>query len=223
MLLTLLALAHADDIVVDELDIDVDIVVADEAPVARATPCDRDHDDDHPHGVATSHRAPALTAQYGMLFLPEAPAHHLAARHTGRNDSYVSGDLRYLPDTDLLWSGRVGAGIDVLGSDRWDLTLGLFVGTAGTWVRTVERAVLTARPIGGTEIGLGVEGERLFARYRWVAGLGTGDIDDLMTENELTVGYRVMGDLGVYGQYLRLNPGEAAREGGVGIGVRATF
>ena len=220
MLLALLALAHADDI-----DIDVHIEApAELEPVEPVEPVHPPETCRHDHHRADRHeREPSLQAQYGMLFLPDAPAHHVGARHTGSHDAYLSADLRYLPASDLMWTGRVGAGLDLLGGDRWDLTLGLFLGTAGEWDRTEDYAVLYAKPMAGTEVGLGVEGERLFARYRWVAGLGTGAVDQLLTENELTVGYRLVGDLAVYGQYLRLNPGEAHKESGIGLGVRAIF
>jgi hypothetical protein len=164
-----------------------------------------------------------LHLSYATHFLPEAPAHHLAVRSWGPRDSYVSGELRYLPHDDLLWVGRAGAGLDVLGDGGWDVTLGLFVGTAGTWSTEDARRVLMAQPIGGTEIGVGVEGERLIARYRWIAGIGGGPLDELLTENELTIGYKLLDPLHVVGQWIRVNPGDDTARGGVGLGVRAVF
>ncbi len=186
---------------------------------------DDDRYDDPPQAsVETSDRGEdTLMFQYGMHFLPDAPAHHLSARTMGPKDAYIGGELRYLPAADVLWSGRVGAGVDVFGKSNWDLTLGLFLGTAGIWDREIDRAVLYATPIGGTEIGLGVEGDRLFGRYRWLMGWGAGEVSEVLTENELTVGYKVTNALHLYGQWLRLNPGESEKESGVGLGARLAF
>jgi len=202
--------AEVDDGQDDEGEED-DAEAEDRDPVTQVIVHDHDHDDE------------GLQLQYGMLFLPDAPAHPLVGKLVGEEDAYVSADLRYMPANDLLWTGRLGAGFDVLGGGGWDLTLGLFAGSAGEWDRNDERAILYSRPMGGTEIGLGVEGRRLFARYRWLAGLGTGPVDELLTENEFTVGYKVVDELSVYGQWLRVNPGEADKQGGIGLGVRAVF
>lgn len=216
MLLTLLALAHADDI---DIDIDVEasapttVVVVGDAPTPD-DPCDPHQGRDH-NGRA------ALLVGYGMQFLPDAPAHHVRARHVAASDAYLQGEVRYLPASDLLWTGRASAGLDVLGGGNWDLTLGLFLGSAGTWDRDRDAAILYAMPIGGTEIGVGIQGQRLSFRYRWLAGFGVGPLDDLLTENELTLGYQVTDSLQVYGQYLNLDPGEAQRSSGVGIGLQA--
>ena len=214
-------------------DVDIDVVIT-EAPLAipgdAPPPLDEaEEPDEEPAPVVAmvhtheDEHEDALQLQYGMLFLPRAPAHHLVGRLVGSSDAYVSADLRYMPQSDLLWTGRLGAGIDVLGGGNWDVTLGLFVGSAGTWDRNEDRAILYSRPMGGTEIGIGVEGRHLYARYRWLAGLGTGRVDQLLTENELTVGYKVIDDLSVYGQWLRVNPGADHKQGGIGLGVRAVF
>lgn len=165
----------------------------------------------------------SLVLQYGTQFLPQIPGHHLSARLVGQKDVYVGGELRYTPASDLLWSGRLGAGLDVFGGSEFDLLLGLFVGTAGEWDREAERAVLYAAPIAGTEVGVGYEGRKLFGRYRWLAGIGGGPIDELLTENEFTFGYKLIDELHVYGQYLILSPGELDNQSGVGLGVRAQF
>lgn len=231
MLAALITLAQAGDIV----NIDVVVVGADaplaipgDAPpppplvvVPRPVVVAEEEEDD-----ATwerPERRAELQLQAATHFLPDAPAHHLAARHVGKGDSYLMGELRYLPDADLLWVGRVGAGLDLLGGDAWDLTLGLFAGSAGTWSHEDARRVLYASPVGGTEVALGVESDRLFARYRWLAGMGGGPLDDLLTENEFTLGYKVTRGLHGYGQWVRVNPGEDEARGGIGLGVRAVF
>ncbi len=186
-------------------------------------PCD--HDDDPPEVVVRGSvdEDGQLWFGYGMQFTPDAPAHHLSGRLVGENDSYVGGEIRYMPESDVLWTGRAGAGLDLFGSGDWDLTLGLWIGTAGEWDRTDERAVLYASPMAGTEVALGVEGDHLFARYRWLAGIGSGPIDELLTEQELTIGYKVLPELHLYGQYFILSPGELDNRSGVGLGGRLVF
>jgi hypothetical protein len=171
----------------------------------------------HDHGPTPQ----SLTLAYGMQFTPEAPAHHLSARLSGEEDAYIGAEVRYLPQSDLLWTGRVGLGVDVLGGGDWDLQLGLWVGGAGEWQR--EGASLYAGPMAGTEVGVGYEGRRLFARYRWLAGIGSGPLDELLTEQELTVGFKVLPEVHAYGQYFVLSPGRADNRSGFGVGARLRF
>ncbi len=161
-----------------------------------------------------------LRLRYGMQFLPDAPAHHLFGRLVSERDAYLGAEVRYMPLSDLFWTGRVGAGLDVFGAGKWDLNLGLWIGGAGEWNRDDEGLRLQHAPIAGTEVGIGVEGTRLFTRFRWLAGIGGGPIDDLLTENELLVGYKIVDFLHVFGQLLVLNPGDAERRQGVGLGAR---
>lgn len=164
-----------------------------------------------------------LVLQYGMQFLPDAPAHQLYGRLFAENDAYLGAEIRYMPASDVLWSGRLGAGLDLFGEGDWDLTLGLWLGSAGEWDRSQERAVLYNAPIAGTEVAIGVDGEHLYGRYRWLAGIGGGPIDELLTEQELTVGYKVLPRFHVFGQYLILSPGEYDNRSGVGLGMRAVL
>lgn len=184
---------------------------------------DDEDDDDAPEAsIASEHARDRLRVAYGLQFLPDLPGHHVAARLVG-DHAYFGGELRYLPASNVVGVGRLGAGLDLLGRSRWDLTLGVFLGTAGEWDRQIDRAVLYAAPIAGTEIGLGYEGDELFAGYRWLAGLGGGPVDDLLTENEVTVGYKVTSTVHAFGQYLLLSPGEHEDEAGVGLGVRVVL
>ena len=80
--------------------------------------------------------------------------------------------------------------------------------------------MLYAAPVGGTEIGVGYEGERLFAKYRLIAAVDTGRVPGALTENELTVGYKVFKEIHAYGQYLFLTPRAPEKQRGVGIGLR---
>jgi hypothetical protein len=168
-------------------------------------------------------RTEDLMFSYDMQFLPTAPGHHLGLRLVGASDAYVGGEIRYAPAHTVVGEGRVGAGLDLLGGGKLDLTLGLWIGAAGAWDRSVDAAVLYATPIAGTEIGFGYDGRRLFGRYRWLAGLGAEPLDSLLTENELTLGYKIVPQVHVYGQYLVLSPGEDDKDAGVGLGARLVF
>lgn len=196
-----------------EVEVEVEVASYDEPPEAEMVD-GGDHD-----GVLHD----SLQLQYGLQFLPDMPGHNLQGRLVGGKDAYVGGELRYTPGSDVMWTARLGAGLDVLGASDWDLTLGLFIGTAGEWDRDIHRAVLYAAPIAGGELGFGYEGDRLFGKYRLLAGFGGGPVDDLLTENEFTLGYKIIPAFHVYGQYLILSPGHLDNEAGVGLGARVVF
>lgn len=204
-----LSLAHADEIVVEAPSVSIVVIDHDDD-----VEMDDDDDDRGSPGGDT------LRLQYGLQFLPDRPGHQLSARLIGDRDAWIGGELRYTPGSDLAGTGRLSAGLDVLGRSSWDLDVGLFLGAAGEWDRDRERAVLYAAPIAGTEIAFGIHGERLFAKYRWLGGWGGGPIDELLTENELTVGFAVTRELELFGQYLVLSPGELDNQAGVGLGLR---
>jgi hypothetical protein len=189
-------------------DVEVEVEVAPEPP---------------PPVQVVEHREQQFQFQYAMQFLRQMPGHNLAGRFVSERDAYLSGELRYMPASDLLWVGRLGAGFDVFGRSDWDLTLGAFVGTAGEWDRQIDRAVLYAAPVAGFELGAGYEGHRLFGRYRLLAGLGGGPIDKALTENELSLGYKITRLIHAYGQYVILDPGEEEHSSGVGIGFRVAL
>ena len=229
MTLAVLALFSSDALACEHVEIDVDGVDVDvvdcdhaheieieayEEPPAAATLDDGDRD-------GTLHDA--LQLQYGLQFLPELPGHNLQGRLVGGKDAYLGGELRYTPASDVLWTARLGAGLDVLGASDWDFTLGLFLGAAGEWDRSERRAVLYAAPIAGGELGFGYEGDRLFGKYRLLAGFGGGPVDDLLTENEFTLGYKIFPAFHLYGQYLVLSPGHLDNQSGVGLGGRVVF
>ncbi len=175
------------------------------------------------HEMRVAERRDDVMLSYDMQFLREAPAHHVGLRMVTKNDTYVGGELRYLPAHDVVGEGRVGAGLDLFGGGNADLTLGLWLGTAGKWERGANAALLYAAPIAGTEIGVGFDGEHLFAKYRWVAGLGTEPLDSLLTENEFTLGFKIVHAVQLYGQYLVLSPGDSSRSSGYGLGGRLAF
>ena len=166
--------------------------------------------------------APAAELQLHAAthLFPEAPAHHLGARHVGGRDSCVWGELRYMPEDDLLWVGRAGAGVDLFGAGPWDLTLGLFIGTVGSWSHEEARRILTGLPVAGTEVAVGVEGDRLFGRARWLGGIGP--VDPWLSEHELTAGYKLLPRVHLFGQWVRVGrPGDGS--GGLGLGIRAVL
>ncbi|MCA9495144.1 MAG: hypothetical protein KC621_34690 [Myxococcales bacterium] len=223
------SLAHAcDHVSIDAPGLDLDVVDCEEGetapPVASVVVVGDaavviDEDDDEQVDLDVD-RGDHLLFQYGLQFLPEVPGHQLSARLIGEKDAYLGAELRYTPGSDFAGVGRLSAGFDVLGRGNWDLTLGLFLGSAGEWERSNADAVLMAAPVAGTEIGFGIETGRLFGKYRWLAGIGGGPVDDLLTENELTLGFKVTDDLHVFGQYLVLSPGELDNQSGLGIGAR---
>jgi len=163
-------------------------------------------------------RSSTLRASVDTLFFPRQVAHRAGVRHLAANDSYVGVDVHYAPNRE--WRGRVGAGLDVLGGGSWDVKLGLFIGGAGEWA---PDTTLAHQPMAGTEVGLGIHGERLFASYQLMAGLGTGPLDGLLTENELNIGYRILGQVQVYGSYAIVNPGRDGLGSGIGLGIAASF
>ncbi len=179
-----------------------------------------DRADLHERDAGTGQR---LVGQYGLQFLPDAPGHQVSLRLVGERDAYVGGELRYTPGSDFVGVGRLGAGFDVAGGGGFDLTLGLFVGGAGEWERDLDAARLWGSPVLGTEIGLGLEGHRLFAKYRWLGGVGGGPLDELLTENELVFGYKVTPGVHLMGQYVVLDPGDEDPRSGVGLGLRVAL
>lgn len=235
MTLAALALFASDAIACEHVEIDVDgvevdvvdcahahdIVVYESAPVAEMVEEEEEEEEDHDDHDGVLHDS--LQLQYGMQFLPNLPGHNLQGRLVGGKDAYIGGELRYVPSSNVVFTARAGAGLDLLGASDWDLTLGLFIGAAGEWDRTIDRAVLYAAPIAGGELGIGYEGDRLFAKYRLLGGFGGGPVDDLLTENEFTLGYKIIPAFHLYGQYLILSPGKLDNEAGVGLGGRVVF
>lgn len=203
------------EVVVQNCWVDNDVVVEVAPPAPPPPP---------PAAAVQVHdRSQEFQFQYAMQFLKGMPGHDLAGRFVSSRDSYLSGELRYMPTSDLVWVARLGAGFDVFGRSNWDLTVGAFLGTAGEWDREVDRAVLYAAPIIGGEFGFGYEGDRLFGKYRLLAGFGGGPIDRMLSENEVSLGYKIIQPVSVYGQYVFIAPGEAEHRSGVGLGVRVAL
>lgn len=137
-------------------------------------------------------------------------------RLVGRKDAYVGIEGRV--SADESWTARVGLGFDLLGKSDWDLKLGLFLGGVGVgWVR--DPALVT-----GAEVAFAARIGRLYGQYRWLAGLGASDAYalELHTEHEFIVGFRIVGQLRVFGQavYARPGSGEGATALGLGVAFR---
>lgn len=164
-----------------------------------------------------------LELRYGMQFLANAPAHHGYARIIGKKDAYLGAEVRYLPANNLMWTGRVGAGFDIFGKSPLDVTLGLWLGGAGTWDFEQNLAVLQNAPAAGTEIAVGTKIGRFFGKYRWLGGIAAFPANGLLTENELTIGYSLVDEIQLYGQYLRVSPQLTDQRGALGIGIQATL
>ena len=96
-----------------------------------------------------------------------------------------------------------------------------FVGGAGSFGHGTP--TLGLGPQLGTELAVGYSGNRLYGSYRWLAGIGGGQLDDMMTEHEAVVGFRIIQGFSVFGQYNRLNPGEADPSNALGIGAKYVF
>ena len=119
------------------------------------------------------------------------------------------------------WLGRGTVGVDLLGGETLDLTLGLFAGfagnTAGPWLRTS-----TTDPTWGFELGLGAHIGPARLRYRHLDGL-RGPLEDRLSENEFRVGAGFIGGTELFGQLVNFNPGEEVHVYGAGVAVGLDF
>ncbi|MFT4627719.1 MAG: hypothetical protein ACI8PZ_006406 [Myxococcota bacterium] len=191
------------------------------SPTALACPHLESHD---PEEVCDAQPEPTgdnddVHVRFTETFLRDTVAHDLRVQSEGPRDAYFSAELRYSPVNE--WVGRVGAGFDVFGGGPLDLTLGLFLGGGGTW--DDNQARLSAGPVAGAAVGVGYTGTHMFAGYRWLAGLHPSDERGVLSENELTAGYRFGDSLAVFGQYVVLSPRADRPRTGIGIGARLTF
>ena len=122
------------------------------------------------------------------------------------------------PLEDRWWIGRATGGLDLFASEHVDLTLGLFVGTAGGWTPDLLRASAT----GGFEFGIGANLRHLSLRYRHADGLG-GPLEARLSEDEWRVGATFFDHIEIFGQYVRFDPGDRIARGGAGVGAGFTF
>lgn len=117
------------------------------------------------------------------------------------------------------WIGRATGGIDVFGdAERFDLTLGLFLGTTGNW----EDASVTMAGTGGFEFGLGTSVGPLSLRYRHLDGF-RGPLESRLTENEVRLTWELLNTVNLFGQYINFRPTADLTIDGYGAGVGMNF
>lgn len=153
-------------------------------------------------------------------FLQVSPSGALTSGLGARLDSggaFVSLEGR--GETDGVWVGRATGGLDLFGStERIDLTLGVFVGTTGSATTPAVEAAGTA----GFELGLGGNLGPIRARYRHSNGF-RGALATHLREDEFRLGYRALGTVEVFGQYIRFSPSELDVIDGYGAGLKVAF
>lgn len=176
----------------------------------------RDRDEGAEHNPLEIHVRGA--AQY----LPGSIATNVGVEGVARRDAYLEGDVRMA--TDGTWRGRASAGFDVFGGGKFDLKLGAFIGARGCFnPETMDEVTLATQPTFGGQLTVGGNYDRIYGRYRLSLGLGAGETAEFLTENEVTLGFRVVDELRVYGQYVALSSRTFDRLGGVGAGVEYVF
>ena len=117
------------------------------------------------------------------------------------------------------WIGRASGGVDVFGeSERFDLTLGLFLGTTGSW----DDAAIAMAGTGGFEFGVGTAVGPLSLRYRHLDGF-RGPLESRLTENEFRLSFQMLNTINVFGQYINFRPTSMVIVDGYGAGVGMTF
>lgn len=149
--------------------------------------------------------------------MPETVTLDVRGRADGPKDGYVLAAARIDPTGG--WLGRAGVGFDVFGAgDGMDLKLGLFAGGVGDL--TVPS--MMGRPTFGGEVLFGMRFGRLFWHIRHLQGFA-GPFEDLLTEDELRVGFRFSEQLAAHFQLIATNPGTEIWSGGAGGGVEVSF
>jgi hypothetical protein len=165
------------------------------------------------HLAALAALASDVAAEASLQHLPQGVAPGVGARLVGERGTFLSAEGRAFGDA--TWTGRATAGVDVFGcQDGLDVTLGLFLGSAGA----VEDVSISADPTAGFEVGVGVGLGSLHGRFRHADGF-RGPLEAWFTENEWRLGFRVLDRAEVFGQYVRYEPGDATEAGGFGAGV----
>ncbi len=74
-----------------------------------------------------------IQLQAGSFFAADSPEFAVSLRAIGKKDAYIGVEGRFDGTGD--WTGRVGAGIDVLGKSNFDLKVGLFMGGIGAGLK----------------------------------------------------------------------------------------
>jgi len=120
-----------------------------------------------------------------------------------------------------LWAGRATAGVDLLATHRFDLTLGAFVGGTAGWMGQGV-GVTGLDSTAGVELGLGARLGPVHARYRHTDGL-VGPWADRLSENEVRLGWTFLSSVEVFGQFVTFDPGRQDAVRGLGVGAAVVF
>lgn len=189
--------------------------------------CDDDCDDEEPPEIVVgkeNRRRAEFIGQYALQFIGSQPQHQIFGRFHTKRDTYIGAEVRYLPGNDtILWSGRAGAGIDVLGGGPFDLQLGLFVGSAGEYFFRDNRRLIYHSPIAGGEFRFGWEGRKVFTSYRFVGGFGAGPLQRFLSEREFILGYKVTDTVQIFGESVRIDPRSGSTQWSLGLGARVAL
>lgn len=171
---------------------------------------------------ATAH-AWEVSAEAAAAAFPTGPASSVSGRLTGDRGAFLAAEARGVVGQGV--SQRATAGLDLFPGKGFDLTLGLFLGAAGT----LEGAHLEGGPMAGLEVGLGVKAGPLHLRYRHAAGerdwRGECATCTDWTEDGWRLSFFLADRVGLFGEVLRLTPcpDPAVAATGYGIGASLTF
>ncbi len=158
----------------------------------------------------------------GLAMVDTGPATALGFRLLGERGGFLALEGRTVFEEG--WMGRGTVGLDLFGgSDGFDLTLGAFLGSHGTFCEPV----VAVSPAVGFEFGIGIGIGPVRGRYRHIHG-GSGGGSGLFTfaENEWRLGFRLPGDVTVYGQVMNTLDEHGADDGdrlGLGAGALVLF
>lgn len=148
----------------------------------------------------------------------------LGVRAYGEKDAWMGVEGRF--STDGRWLARGSLGVDVFGGGPLDLRLGLFaagIGTRDPGNRGLGVYEPTAAPAFGTDVAFGGTFNRLYGHIRWVSGFEANQDAAWISETEYLVGFRMAGQVRVFGEFLSTRNGPCCRQGGFGAGVDVAF
>ena len=157
----------------------------------------------------------------GLAMVDAGPATALGFRWTGERGGFLAVEGRTVFQEG--WMGRGSVGLDLFGrSETFDLTLGAFLGSHGTF----HEPVVLVSPCVGFEFGIGIGIGPVRGRYRHIqGGSDAGSGIYTFAENEWRLGFRLPADVTVYGQVMNTlqEHGEDVDRLGVGAGAQVVF
>jgi hypothetical protein len=136
-----------------------------------------------------------------------------AVRSVGEKDAWLGVEGRATADG--RWMARGGVGFDVLGASPLDVRLGLVLGGVGQAHQYGGAAI-------GSDVAVGATFDRLYGHVRWVQAIGPQG-PGWLRETETLVGWRLAGDLRVFGAFYHRDESACCRVGGIGIGADLAF